>query len=115
MKIIYLLLFISTFLLSDIYEYDIRPSSIEVQSLTGIKILDSKELKFSQSDVSELSALAYKDGILYALGDRGFLYHFDIKIQNDKIKNLSVKKVLKLKKKKQTLKKQRFGRFGIYG
>jgi len=66
----------------------------------GIKILDSKELRFSLSDVSELSALAYKKGKLYILGDKGFLYLFDIKIENEKIKKLSLKKIMKLKSSK---------------
>ena len=66
----------------------------------NIKILDSKELKISHNDVKEISALAFKDGILYALGDRGYLYHFDIKIKDKKIKKLSLKDVFTLKKNK---------------
>lgn len=65
-----------------------------------IKILDSKYLKFSDSDVNELSAIAYKDEILYALSDSGVLCHFDIKIVDDKIEHLSLKETFKLKSKK---------------
>jgi hypothetical protein len=58
--------------------------------------------------VTELSALAYKDNTLFALGDRGVLFHFDIEIQNKKIKKLSLVNALRLQSKKnKNLKKSK--------
>jgi hypothetical protein len=66
----------------------------------AIKFLDSKELKFSDSKVKEISAIAYKNNILYALSDKGFLYHFGIEIRKNKIKNFKLLKRFKLKNSK---------------
>ena len=94
--------------------YDIKPSSLKSSKFMGITILDTKELKFENSDVKELSALAYKNDIVYALGDKGFLYHFDVKIKNQKIKKFKLRKVFKLKNKnKKRLKKQERDSEGI--
>ena len=68
-----------------------------------IKILDVKELSFQGEQnpkFTEISALAYHRDILYALSDKGALFHLDIKIQNDKIQNLFVKKATYLHTKK---------------
>lgn len=89
-----------TFLSAEIYDYNIQPSSQNRDSFMSIKILDTKELKFSSSDVKEISALAYKNKTLYALGDKGYLYSFGIKIKDNKIKKVSLKKVFKLKNSK---------------
>ncbi len=86
-----------------IYEYDIRPSSLNSPVFMGIEILDSKDLEFDKVDgikVSELSALAYDGTTLYALSDRGYLYHFKISLKDEKIKKLKLKKAYELKDKK---------------
>ncbi|MEN8303238.1 MAG: esterase-like activity of phytase family protein [Campylobacterota bacterium] len=95
-----------------ILEHTITPKDLDSSKYMHINILDSKELKFEALDgidVTELSALAYKDSTLYALSDKGYLYHFDIEIKNSKIKRLSLKKAFKLKKKsdKRLKKKKR--------
>ena len=78
----------------------------------NINILDSKELRFKPLngiDFTELSALAYQSSRLYALSDKGYLYHFDIDIKNSKIQKLSLKKAFKLKNRsdKKLKKKKR--------
>ncbi len=110
-----LLLLLSPLLLySQMIDYEIKPSTSSSNTFMKVKILDSKELKFSNSDVSELSAIAYKNNKLYALGDKGFLYHFDIKIQNSKIQNLHLDKLFRLKNKKaKKLKKSKRDSEGI--
>jgi len=112
-KIVVLLLF-SISLSAQMMNYDIKPSSLKSSKFMGISILDVKELKFENSDVKELSALAYDNKILYALGDKGFLYHFDMKIKNQEIKKLKLQKVFKLKNKnKKRLKKSQRDSEGI--
>ncbi len=93
-------------------DYKITPLGMSSLKYMDINILDSKELKFEAVDgieVTELSALAYKDSTLYALSDKGYLYHFDIDIKKSKIKKLSLKKAFKLKSKsgKKLKKKKR--------
>ena len=80
-----LLFLFSTTTYAKITSYEINPKHKKLQH---IKILDTKKLQFSK--MSELSALAYKDGILYALSDKGILFHFKIKIKNKKIKSLKL-------------------------
>jgi len=83
-------------------EYTVTPKDLTSSKYMHINILDSKELRFDALDgieFTELSALAYRDSVLYALSDKGYLYHFDIEIQNSKIKKLFLKKAFKLKKK----------------
>ncbi|MEO1938837.1 MAG: esterase-like activity of phytase family protein [Sulfurimonas sp.] len=66
------------------------------------KILDIYELK-QQHDkkvISELSALAYRDKVLYALSDKGLLYHFKLTIEDKKIKDIELLKAYKLRNKK---------------
>ncbi len=96
-KIIVLMMSVSIALFGGIYDVEIRDKSKTPFKFMHIKILDAKELKYFPSDVREISALAYDDNILYALGDKGFLYHFDINISKKKIQNLSLQKVIKLK------------------
>ena len=83
--------------------YHIEPRGA-VSEKIGIKILDSKELKFKKLygiKITEISALAYKaPDILYGLSDRGFLYRFKISIKNNKIKKLKLKDAVKLRDKK---------------
>ena len=101
MKIILILLFALS-LKATILNYDIKPSSLKSNQYMNIKILDSKELKFedfNNIEVDELSALAYNDEKLYALSNRGYLFHFNISIKNDKIKNLHVENAYELKNK----------------
>ena len=93
-------------------DYKITPLGMSSSNYMHINILDSKELKFEALDgieVTELSALAYKDSTLYALSDKGYLYHFEIGIKKSKIKKLSLKKAFKLKNKsgKKLKKKKR--------
>lgn len=88
---------------AQITNFDIKPTSIKTSTFMNIKILDSKELSFdniNDIEVTELSALAIKENNLYALSDRGYLYYFDISIQNNKINKLELDKAFNLKNKK---------------
>lgn len=109
LRFFFFFVFIHQFLQAQISDYDIKPITLQSSKYMNIKILDSKELSFDDMNgikVSELSALAYKNNILYALGDKGYLYTFDINIKNNKIKKLILKKATKLKRKnKKVLKK----------
>jgi len=96
---------------ADITPYSILPSSHGPQQ-QHIKILDSVKLNFHSffgTKVRELSDIAYRENILYSIGDRGVLYKFSIKIADDKIKKLRLLKatVLKGKDKKSLSKSQR--------
>lgn len=106
----FLLILIPFFLQAKITNYDIKPSSLKSSYYMQIKILDVKELDFDDMDeikITELSALAYKNDTLYALSDRGYLYHFDLKLKHNKIKSLILKKAIKLKRKnKKNLRKK---------
>ena len=83
--------------------YNIKPEYL-IHKKMGIKILDSKEIKFKKLygiKITEISALAYKaPDILYGLSDKGFLYRFKILIKKDKIKKLKLKDAVKLRDKK---------------
>ncbi len=110
LKFFFLLILINQFLQAQISEYDIKPTTLQSSQYMNIKILDSKELNFDDMNgirVTELSALAYKNNILYALSDKGYLYTFTIKIENKRIKSLDLKKATKLKRKNEkVLRKQ---------
>jgi len=97
LKNLLIVLFFTTFLSADITDYEIKPSSLKTSQFMNIKILDSKELRFSSSQINELSALAYEKDTLYALGDKGFLHKFIILIKDNKIKKISLQKTIKLK------------------
>jgi len=99
-KSLLFILLTGTYLSADFIDYNIKPPSLKTSQFMSIKISDAKELKFSSSNINELSALAYKKDILYILSDKGFLHHFSILIEDDKIKKLSLKKTIKLKGKK---------------
>lgn len=83
--------------------------SIELRHVRVGKIdfLDVKELDFAhKKKFHELSALAYKNGILYALSDKGRVFHLSLDITKDSLKNVKLlqsyplldKKVKRLKK-----------------
>ena len=68
-------------------------------ALEKIKILDTKEFKSVKIDgikVTEISDLAFHDGILYGLSDQGFLYTFDLVIKDKKIIKIQPKTAVKL-------------------
>lgn len=68
--------------------------------LEHITILDTKELHFHKKlKISELSDLAYVDGKLYAISDKGRLHTFSITIKDKKIQALHHLRGMKLKDK----------------
>lgn len=93
-KLLFVLLSLYILAQAQLLEYDIKPSSLKTSQFMNIKILDSKELKFDAIDgikVTELSALAHHKSKLYALSDKGYLYHFSIAFSGDKIEKLKLK------------------------
>ena len=111
-QIIIIFFLITLSLSATISEFKVVPKDLDTSRYMHINILDSKELgfdAFNGIDVTELSALAYKDSTLYALSDKGYLYHFDIDIKNSKIKKLSLQKafILRNKENKELKKKKR--------
>ena len=101
MKIILLILMALT-LNAQLADYRITPKNLKSKKIMNVKILDSVELIFKDLDgiaLNEVSALAYKKNKLYALSNKGYLYHFDIKIKKNRIKRLKFTKALELKKK----------------
>jgi len=99
------LLFLLSLLCLDaqMQEYSILPEKKNRVKSMQIHILDSKELKFKKLHgikVTELSALAYNEGTLYALSDRGKLFHFALNIENEKIESLVLKQAYNLKNRK---------------
>ena len=91
-------------------EYKIEPDNLKKMKYDSIKFLDSKELYFKGIDgieIKELSALAYKDNILYAITDKGILIHFNINIKNNEIKKVELSQVFVLRdKNEKKLKKE---------
>ena len=82
--------------------FDIRPASMQQNSYEKITILDSKRLEFDDIPgvkISELSGLAYKDGNLYSMSDRGYIVLFRLRLEHDKIKKLTFVRKYKLRKK----------------
>ena len=104
LKKLYFIFIIFIFLSSNIeatlLNFDIKPSNYKSTKQKNIRILDSKEFVSDKKEIDELSALAYDSKTLYALSDRGFLYHFDLEIADDKIKKMILKKEFELKSKK---------------
>ncbi len=101
---IFLLIVVSSLLYAQMISYDIKPSWLGSNQFMKINILDSKELvfgKFSGIEVCELSDLSYDSKTLYALSDRGYLYHFDIQLDQNNIKEVELKKAFKLKSKNE--------------
>ena len=111
LQIVFFLSLICSSLYGAITDYEIKPKNLYSSKQFNINILDAKELSFKPLNdikVTELSALAYRNNTLYALSDRGYLYHFDIDIKNSKISKLILKKAFELKNKKnKKLKKKR--------
>jgi hypothetical protein len=89
-------------------EYEMKPKYFKSKK---VKILDSKEFKFGKIDgikITELSDLAYHDGILYGVSDQGFFYKFALDIKNKKIQDIKPLKGMKLKNKRgKTLKRSK--------
>ncbi|MDA7818173.1 esterase-like activity of phytase family protein [Sulfurimonas sp.] len=76
----------------------------------NIKILDTVALKFDEYDdidFNEISALAYEKNMLYALSNRGYLYHLKIKLKKNKISSLKLEKAMSLKRKNSKRLKKR--------
>jgi Esterase-like activity of phytase len=68
-------------------------SSVAAQQAQRMDVLDSVELPTQSSDgtgISELSGLGWDQdaGLLYAVSDNGYLHHFKIVIDGDKIKTV---------------------------
>ena len=71
-----------------------------------IKILDTKTI--TNLDIHELSALAYREGRLYALSDKGILHHLSLDLSHNKIEQLKLLHSYKLRNKKgKRLKKKK--------
>lgn len=103
LKLFFLFFIPSLYLQAQIQNYSIMPNKQQSGKFMRINILDSKELKFDKFNdikITEISALAFNNGKLYALSDKGFLYHFNLKIKNNQIKSFKVKNALRLKNKK---------------
>lgn len=113
---IFFLLLLSLFsnAYSELLNYQFLPSKFNSSSFMKVKILDAKELVFD-SNIRELSALAFKNTTLYALSDRGYLYHFDLEIIKEKITKVTLKKSFELKNSKgNSLKKSKTDSEGLY-
>lgn len=97
-----LLLILSISLNAQLYTHTIKPQSLKSDKYMNIKILDTLALKFSELngvEFNEVSALAYKNNILYALSNKGYLYHLKIKIKKNRIKSIKLVKAVELKRK----------------
>jgi len=94
-KSVFVVMLFATLLESKLLEFNVKPDSLKSDRYMGIRILDSKEVKFKKMD--EISALAMKDNKLFALSDKGELYTFKIKIKKNKIKKLKLIESKKLK------------------
>ena len=109
---ILLLLFIITYSLNaQLYTHSIKPKTLKYNKFMNIKILDTVALKFDDFDgieFNEISALAYKKKRLYALSDRGYLYHFKIKIKKDIIRRVKFVKAIELKRKNNKRLKKKY-------
>ena len=101
-QIIFLFL-LATALNAELIPHQLHKNQTTLNQFEKIKFLDSKEIRFKSKkgiEFHELSGIEYKNGRLYGLSDRGYLYHMSINIENDKIKSLSLDKAIKLKTKK---------------
>ncbi len=64
---------------ADYFKVDIRPSSLKSNIVGKIKIIDCVELVYGEIDgidFEEISDLAYSNGNLYLISDKGVLSHF---------------------------------------
>ena len=101
--LIFLSIFMITLLQAKLIDYDIKPDWLKKNNYMGLTILDSKELEFDtykNIKFREISALAFKNNILYGLNDKSKLFKFHLDIQKDKIVGLELEDVIKLKDKK---------------
>ncbi len=102
---ILLLLFISLSLYAELKEHQLHKSFDILNSFSKIKFLDAKEVKFNPYKgiaFHEISGIEYDKGRIYGVSDKGFLYYMSINIVDDKIKNLSLDKAVKLKTNKKS-------------
>jgi len=83
MRIVVFILFLCLQIYAEVMPYNIKPAGFYSKK---IDILDSKE--FVSKGVSEISDLAFCHGVLYGVGDGGYLYKFDLKIKNNKIEDI---------------------------
>ncbi len=93
-------IFITLSLDAKLIDFNIKPDWLETDEYMDITILDSKELKFDsykKIKFREISALAFKDNILYALNDKSDLFKFKLEIKDNKIRSLELEESLKLK------------------
>ncbi|MDF1880224.1 hypothetical protein JHD50_02720 [Sulfurimonas sp. MAG313] len=90
MKLLYTLLICILPLFSQMQDINIFPSNYEAKDISGITVLDTKEIYFKEHSgisFSGISALAYgKDKELYALSDKGYLFKLELNIKNKKNK-----------------------------
>jgi len=80
------------FLFAQMEEFRLLPDFYDSTSFMKINILDTKYIQLKTKKgktISELSDLAYCNNILYAISDRGNLYHFNIKMDK-KIRDLKL-------------------------
>jgi len=114
-SVLFLLLSIFTSLHAELYESRWLDGEQLPITTQNIKVLDLKEVIFPRSDLFYgLSDLAYREGKLYALSDKGVLFLLDIKIEDTKISSLELKHTYLLKNKKyKELKKSKSDAEGL--
>ena len=117
MKKLVLVFFVSIFisLHAELYESQWLDKMQLPITTQKIKVLDLKEIQFPQNDLFYgLSDLAYREGALYAVSDKGVLFLLDINIEDTKISSLKLKHTYLLKSKKnKELKKNRSDAEGL--
>ncbi len=111
LKSFFILVSLVLTLFAQIKEINIFPSSYNPSDISGINILDAKEISFkplNRIEFIEISALAYdKKRGLYALSDRGNLFRLDLEIEDKKIKILSLEEAMPLRTKKGKMLKKK--------
>jgi len=112
MRHILLLLCLGLSLTAQMKEISIFPQSYNAEDISGIKILDTKELSFEDKngiEFTDISALAYtKAKGLFALSNKGYLFSLDLHIKDKKIETLNLNKAMVLRtKKSKVLKKKK--------
>lgn len=112
LKSFFILISLAFTLFAEIKEINIFPSSYNPSDISGINILDAKVIYFkplNEIEFIEISALAYdKKRGLYALSDRGNLFRLELKIEDKKIKKLSLEEAMPLRTKEgKVLKKKK--------
>jgi len=87
------ILILSLTLHAQMSPYLLKPSKTYIDPSMKIKILDTKQINFTNKNniaFNEISDLAYKDKKLFAVGDNGFLYTMSLLIVDKKIKKLQL-------------------------